>query len=136
MVPDIKHQVILHAPIQKVWDTVATSAGLALWLMPNTFVPELGATFTMQTDPRGKWDGTISCEVVKLEAPSLLAFSWEGGGLNNLLVTIELRELDGKTELKLTHSGWTENTKPIRDIMDIGWVEHCFARLISHVEAK
>ncbi|RNB92316.1 SRPBCC domain-containing protein [Brevibacillus fluminis] len=136
LVPDIKHHVTLHAPIQQVWETVATSAGLVSWLMPNTFVQELGARFTMQSSPRGNWDGTIECEVVKLEAPNLLAFTWEGGGLTNLLVTIELTEQDGKTDVSLVHSGWTESTKAIRDMLDHGWVHHCFPRLAAQVEAS
>ncbi|MBO9129506.1 SRPBCC domain-containing protein [Bacillus sp. 165] len=135
-VPDIKHRLILNAPISKVWDTVATAEGLALWLMENTFVPKLGAAFTMKSSPRGNWDGTIQCEVTVLEKPHVLAFTWNGGGLDNLLVTIELKDLDGKTEFKLTHSGWSEHTKPIRELLDEGWVKHCFVRLTNYVEGN
>ncbi|WP_369681851.1 SRPBCC domain-containing protein [Alicyclobacillus macrosporangiidus] len=40
--PDIRHTVILRAPIERVWKAVATSEGLAGWWMPNTFEPVAG----------------------------------------------------------------------------------------------
>jgi uncharacterized protein YndB with AHSA1/START domain len=133
-VPDIKHKLILNAPIVKVWDTVATSKGLELWLMKNTFVPELGASFTMQSSPRGDFDGTIQCQVIAYEKPNLLSFTWSGSPLKSLLVTIELQEQDGKTQFKLTHSGWSENVRPIRDLLDEGWVKECIPRLVAYLE--
>lgn len=35
--PDITKNIILEAPIQKVWETVSTSEGIAKWFMPNDF---------------------------------------------------------------------------------------------------
>ncbi|MDB5055449.1 MAG: hypothetical protein JWM44_3499 [Bacilli bacterium] len=135
-VPDIKHQLILNAPIDKVWDAVATSKGLELWLMKNTFVPEIGTSFTMQSSPRGDFDGTIQCQVIALEKPHLLSFTWNGGPLTDLLVTIELKEKEGKTEFKLTHAGWSENVRPIRDMLDEGWIKGSLPRLIAYLEGN
>ncbi|MBB5322950.1 uncharacterized protein YndB with AHSA1/START domain [Anoxybacillus tepidamans] len=35
--PDIRQTVVFRALIQKVWQAVATSEGLAAWFMPNDF---------------------------------------------------------------------------------------------------
>lgn len=35
--PDITKSITLEAPIQKVWETVSTSEGIAKWFMPNDF---------------------------------------------------------------------------------------------------
>jgi uncharacterized protein YndB with AHSA1/START domain len=94
----------------------------------------LGAKFTMQSSPRGDFDGIIQCEIVAIDKPNLLSFTWDGGTLTGLLVTIELKEQDGKTAFKLTHSGWTENVKPIRSMLDHGWIHECIPRLITLLE--
>lgn len=133
-IPDIIHELTLSAPIHKIWDAVASSQGLESWLMKNTFVAELGAKFTMQSSPRGDFDGIIHCEVVVIERPYLLAFTWDGGPLKSLLVTMELKEIEGKTSFKLTHSGWTENVKMVRDMLNEGWIKQCFPRLIAYLE--
>lgn len=39
--PDIRQTLVLNAPIQKVWDAVATSEGIAAWFMPNDFRAQL-----------------------------------------------------------------------------------------------
>ena len=45
-VPDIKQTVIIQSPIQKVWETVTTSEGIASWFMPNDFELQLGHEFS------------------------------------------------------------------------------------------
>lgn len=42
LVPDIHKQAVFHASIEKVWEAVATSEGIAAWFMPNDFRPEIG----------------------------------------------------------------------------------------------
>jgi uncharacterized protein YndB with AHSA1/START domain len=42
---DIRQTMVYNAPIQKVWDAVATSEGLAAWFMPNDLQPIEGHEF-------------------------------------------------------------------------------------------
>jgi uncharacterized protein YndB with AHSA1/START domain len=122
-VPDIRKTAVFNAPIQKVWEAVATSEGIAAWFMPNDFEPKVGHEFTLQTP-----FGPSPCKVLELDPPHHLSFSWDTFGWR---VSFELKELDGKTEFTLIHSGWGEPDEiipksgethsVIRNRMDNGW---------------
>lgn len=119
--PDIERTIIMDAPIQKVWSAISTSKGLASWLMPNDFKLEMGYEFTFRSEPKRGWDGIIRCKVTEIIPPRRLAFTWCGNGLEQY-VSFELVELEiDKTQFTLVHSGWTEETKMIRDVMYDGW---------------
>jgi uncharacterized protein YndB with AHSA1/START domain len=121
--PEIRHTVVFNAPIQKVWEAVATSEGMAKWFMPNDFQPKIGHEFHLQSP-----FGPSPCKVLELDPPNRLSFAWDKFGWQ---VTIELKELDGKTQFTLIHSGWgepdeivpkaSEKQSVIRDRMDNGW---------------
>lgn len=119
--PEIKHTILLNAPIEKVWKAVATSEGIAGWWMGNTFEPILGKEFVLHAGPYGD----SPCKVTELDPPYRVGFDWG----KDWHLTFELKEVDGKTEFTLIHSGWDENTvtefnQPhtiVRGIMDKGW---------------
>ncbi|MEB6550486.1 SRPBCC domain-containing protein [Heyndrickxia sporothermodurans] len=119
--PDIRYTIILNAPIEKVWKAVATSEGIAGWWMPNTFEPVLGKEFVLHAGPYGD----SPCKVTELDPPNRVGFDWG----KDWHLAFELKEVDGKTEFTLIHSGWdadkvTEFNQPhtvIRGIMDKGW---------------
>ena len=119
--PEIRKTVWLQAPITRAWNAVATSEGLAAWWMPNDFQPVLGHEFVLHTGTYGD----SPCRVTELAAPHRLVFKWG----KDWQLAFELRELDGKTELTLIHSGWdsekvTEFGQPhaaIRGFMESGW---------------
>jgi uncharacterized protein YndB with AHSA1/START domain len=122
--PDIKQTVVFNAPIEKVWETVSTSEGIASWFMPNDFLPEIGYEFHLQSP-----FGPSPCKVTELDPPNKLSFIWDTDGW---FVSFILKELDGKTEFTLIHGGWKEanaiNPKAnapasaIRDNMSQGWI--------------
>jgi len=121
---DIKHTVVFKAPIQKVWETVSTSKGIASWFMPNDFEPKLGHEFHLQSP-----FGPSPCKVIELDPPNRLSFTWDTDGW---VVSFILKELDGKTEFTLIHGGWenldtvskaNEKASVIRDRMNHGWAE-------------
>lgn len=121
MLPDIQRSIIMDAPIQKVWNAISTSEGLASWLMPNNFKLEMGYEFTFTSKPQNGWDGIVHCKVTEIELPRRLAFNWCGNILEQY-VSFDLLELEeNKTEFTLVHSGWTEENKALRDIMYFGW---------------
>jgi uncharacterized protein YndB with AHSA1/START domain len=121
--PDIVQKKLFKAPIQKVWNAVATSEGIASWFMPNNFQPEVGYEFHLEAGPFGK----SPCKVTELDPPNKLSFQW---GESGWLITFELAEQDGQTEFTLIHSGWsaegvTEFGEPhavVRDRMNGGWI--------------
>ena len=121
--PDIVKTARFDAPIQKVWDAVATSSGIASWFMPNDFEPYVGHEFTLQTN-----FGPVSYKVTEVEPPYRMSFDWDNFGWH---VAFELEEINGETELKLTHSGWgapdeliprvQQPNSVIHDVMNNGW---------------
>jgi uncharacterized protein YndB with AHSA1/START domain len=135
-VPDIKQTVIFNAQIQKVWEAVSTSEGIAAWFMPNDFKPIIGHEFYLQSP-----FGSSPCKVIELDPPNRLSFSWDVSGW---IVSFELKELDGKTEFTLTHTGWKapdeivpkvqEKNSVIRDRMNAGWESLVNERLRGVVE--
>ncbi|MBM7587386.1 uncharacterized protein YndB with AHSA1/START domain [Bacillus pakistanensis] len=133
---DIKQTVIYEAPIQKVWNTVSTSEGIASWFMPNDFEPKVGHEFHLQSP-----FGPSPCKVLEIDEPNRLSFSWDTDGW---IVSFTLKELGDKTEFTLIHSGWkdrdtilpkaNEKSSVIRNRMDNGWVDIVNERLRKAVE--
>lgn len=131
--PEIRRTALLKAPIQKVWDAVATSEGIAAWFMPNDFQPVLGYEFQLNAGPFGM----SPCKVTELDPPNRLSFRWG----KDWTIVFELMEKDGQTEFTLIHSGWdadkvTEFGQPhqaVRDTMDKGWVG-IVQKLVTFVE--
>ncbi|MWV42416.1 SRPBCC domain-containing protein [Paenibacillus sp. HJL G12] len=132
--PDIRHTGIFNAPIQKVWNAVATSEGLEAWFMPNDFEPIVGYEFHINAGPYGM----SSCKVTEVGPPRLLSFTWG----KDWTLTFELKELDGKTEVTIIHSGWNEDMvtefgqphPAVRGVMDQGWAG-LHQKLGEYVEA-
>lgn len=132
--PEIRQTIVLNAPIEKVWKAVATSEGIAAWWMPSDFEPTLGRSFTLHAGAFGD----SPCKVTELDPPHRVGFDWA----KDWHVVFELKELDGKTEFTVIHSGWdadklTEFDQPhtvIRDVMDKGWAG-LKEKLALHVEA-
>lgn len=132
--PDIRQTLVLNAPIQKVWEAVSTSAGIEAWFMPNDFRPVLGQEFTLRSPY-----GDSPCKVTELDPPNRLSFAWG----KDWQVTFTLKDLEGKTEFTLVHSGWSAETKTevgeshtvVRDRMEDGWGSAVLPRLRKYVEA-
>ena len=98
-----------------VWKALTNGALMSRWLMePAGFEPVVGSRFTFQTKPGGKWDGTISCQVLEAEPNRRLVYSWKGGHADNTgygspldtVVTWELVEAESGTHVTLTHAGF------------------------------
>jgi uncharacterized protein YndB with AHSA1/START domain len=120
----IVHEMVYPHPIWTVWKALTSSEALAAWLMPNDFVAEVGHRFTFRTQPQQTWNGIVECQVVELEAPYKLAYTWRGGPLLNTLVTFTLEAQAGQTRLRLEHSGFAAGGPAglsIRDLLDSGW---------------
>ncbi|UVI27589.1 SRPBCC family protein [Paenibacillus spongiae] len=134
-VPDIRKTMLLKAPIQKVWDAVATSEGIAAWFMPNNFQPVDGYEFILEAGPFGQ----SPCKVTDIDPPNRLSFQWG----KDWTLTFELVEKAGQTEFTLIHSGWDadkvtefgETHAIVRDRMDNGW-SGLQNKLAAYVEGK
>ncbi|PLR89134.1 SRPBCC family protein [Bacillus sp. T33-2] len=132
---DIIRKEVFNAPIGKVWDAVATSEGLAAWFMPNDFQPVEGHEFHLNAAQFGM----SPCKVTKLDPANTLSFNWG----KDWTLTFHLKEVDGRTELTIMHSGWdadkvTEFGAPhsvVRNNMENGWTGLVDKSLRQYVEA-
>lgn len=123
--PDIQKNVTLHAPIEKVWNAVATKEGIGSWFMENDFQPVEGHIFTIQSP-----FGPTACKVVKIDEPNEVVISWGEAGW---IVSFTLKTVGDTTELTLVHGGWGApdekiqgpgpdmTNMQIRMTMDMGW---------------
>ncbi|WP_438350022.1 SRPBCC family protein [Paenibacillus sp. FA6] len=121
-IQEIRKTLVLNAPIQRVWDAVATSEGISIWFMPNDFQPIEGYGFHLDAGPFGK----SPCKVTVIDPPRQLSFNWG----KDWTLTFELVELEGTTEFTLIHSGWDADSVTefgeahalVRERMANGWI--------------
>lgn len=126
--PEIRKTIVLNATIEKVWNAVATSEGLAAWWMANTFEPKIGKDFVLHAGPYGD----SPCTVTELEPPYRVGFDWDKGWH----LTFELKEVgEQQTEFTLIHSGWTADQEANRVTMNGGWENIVNNKLPAYVEA-
>lgn len=94
-------------PIDVVWRAVTDRRILSRWLMDNDFKPRVGHKFTLRDPPTSTWHGWVECEVLELEAPRQMVWSWNSGieGETTTRLTFELHPDGHGTRLTLCHSG-------------------------------
>jgi uncharacterized protein YndB with AHSA1/START domain len=93
-------------PIERVWRALTDSEAMADWLMENDFKPEIGHRFQFHTKPAPGFDGIVDCEVLELQPPRRMAFSWKGGGIDTI-ATFTLEPVPEGTHLRLEHAGFS-----------------------------
>lgn len=72
-------------PPEIVWRAMTDPALVPLWTAtgqaarPEGFEPVVGCRFRFVGRPVPGWDGIVRCEVLEVDAPRLLRYSWRGG---------------------------------------------------------
>jgi uncharacterized protein YndB with AHSA1/START domain len=123
-------------PPEKVWRALTDSDAIAQWLMPNDFAPRVGHKFQFHTKPAPGFDGIVHCEVLEVEPPRRLAYSWSGGSLNTV-VRWTLEPVPEGTRLQLDHTGFRGlRAWMISRIMGKGWGSKILAKNLPAVLAK
>jgi uncharacterized protein YndB with AHSA1/START domain len=119
----LTYERFLNHPPARVWKALTERQWLAAWYMPNDFKPVVGHKFQFQTEPAPGFDGILYCEVLEVEAPHRLSYTFRGGWMDReTVVTWTLTPQEGGTLLYLHHSGFTAlSDAAIRDILDQGW---------------
>jgi uncharacterized protein YndB with AHSA1/START domain len=114
-------------PPQKVWRALTTSALVAEWLMQNDFQPVVGHRFNFRATPiPGMWNGVTDCEVLEVDAPRRLVYSWNASGEEakdglKSIVTWTLTPTDGGTHVRMEHAGFRPQDQGGRQAMGGGW---------------
>ncbi|CAH1201491.1 hypothetical protein PAECIP111893_01631 [Paenibacillus plantiphilus] len=101
--------------IEKLWSALTDSSKLAKWVanihtgegMDNDFEPVVGHRFQFRTQPSEYWDGIIDGEVLTVDAPNRISYTWASGEEKHT-VTWTLQDLgDGKVNLHLDQTGFS-----------------------------
>ena len=105
--PDIRHDLLVRAPLASVWRALVTPAGLdAWWTLRSAGEPVLGADYELDFGPGYVWRGSVQrCEPERaLEWEIRDAHEdWEG-----TRVGFELEESEGRTQVRFHHAGWKQ----------------------------
>ncbi|GAB4567207.1 MAG: SRPBCC domain-containing protein [Haliangiales bacterium] len=108
-----------HAP-EKVWRALTEPALLARWLMKTNLELTVGNPFQFQMDPTEYWDGTVHCELLEIDKPRLLRYSWRALGVDTV-VAWTLDATDRGTLLTLTQTGFKPDQKQAFAGARMGW---------------
>jgi uncharacterized protein YndB with AHSA1/START domain len=139
----IKHVVFYPVPREAVWVALTDRRALAEWLEPNDFEPVVGHKFRFQTDPGACGSGLSLCEVLEVDPPRKLVYSWQHvpSKPNKPMphptrVTWTLEEVPGGTKLTLEHTGFRGFGQWfISRMMWIGW-KYMLRKLVPKVLAR
>lgn len=88
----IRRTADFEVPAATLWRALTESELLSTWLMPNDFRAEVGHRFTMKTDPAPMFDGIVHLEVLEIDPPQRMVWSWRGGPIDTI-VTFTVKEL-------------------------------------------
>ena len=126
----ILEAIVIERPIEAVWRTMTDEATVPLWLGCMRYRKEIGALFYMQQDrakvASGDISGATHCEVLALDAPNLLKFSWFMPDFPKTIVSLRLDAVAAnQTHVAFAHEGWeqypADAVKMIHDALSQGW---------------
>lgn len=129
--------VELKSPIERVWSALTDSDTLSKWMLfkANDFQPVVGHAFQFRESPG--WDGVVDCEVIEVDEPRRLAYTWVSDqvGPSNLkqstVVTWTLSEAEGGvTRLRLEQSGFDSAAK-----QEIGGAKYGWTSMLDQLQA-
>lgn len=135
--PEIKFNIQINTSPEKVYESLTEQKHLAMWWTPDcTAEPEVGTDSRFEFNPYGDY---IVLIVNKLEANKLVEWKVMDAKMMgttewiNTVITFELSEKDGKTELSFIHKGWKEETECFKKCTD-GWNHFVADSLKSYLE--
>lgn len=106
MLQDLRTEVFYPYPPERIWQVLTSHRALSAWLMDNDFEPRLGHKFQFQNKSLPGVNGTICCEIIELDEPKRLSYTWQDRWMHQpSVVTWTLKPVDGGTRLHLEHRG-------------------------------
>jgi uncharacterized protein YndB with AHSA1/START domain len=141
------HEVEYPHPIATVWRAIAEREAISEWLMQTDFEPQVGKKFTF-TDPDAQglhqaggqgWSGVVECEVLEVDKPRRLSYTWNYGTDLVTTVTFNLEPAGGGTRLRLEQTGFdpaSEQSQYFRKGADYGWGQKFLKGTLPRVVAR
>lgn len=114
---------IAHPP-EKLWRALTQPHLVAEWLMKNDFAPVVGHRFKL----RGEWGGVLDCEVLAVEPPIRLAYTWnfehpDPAFALKSVVTFTLTPTSTGTHLRMEQAGFRSTQKQAYGGASVGWAK-------------
>jgi uncharacterized protein YndB with AHSA1/START domain len=102
-------------PIEDVWEVLTAPESVAQWTTsgqggrPEGFAAVAGTRFRLVGKPTIGWAGVVYCEVVEVDAPRLLRYTWRGeeDSLEVTEVAYRLEPISAGTRFTWAHTGFT-----------------------------
>jgi uncharacterized protein YndB with AHSA1/START domain len=111
---------------EKIWRALTESGLIAQWLMANDFQPTVGHRFNFHMAPIANWNGITDCEVLIIEPPRKLAYTWGASGqeaANGLKTTVTwlLTPTPGGTLVRMEQAGFRPQDSANQQGAKYGW---------------
>jgi uncharacterized protein YndB with AHSA1/START domain len=101
-------------PPERVWQALTDRRALSSWMMDNDFEACLGHQFQFQSCPLPGLKVTIYCQVLELEAPKRLVYSWKEHPADLASRVIwTLLPVAGGTQVRLQHRASSSVSIPV-----------------------
>lgn len=117
-------------PPEKLWRALTQPHLIEAWLMKNDFAPVVGHRFNL----RGDWGGVLDCQVLAIEPPHSLSYSWDHVNDDpaydlRSVVTFTLTPSDTGTHLRMEQTGFRPTQKQA-----IGGAHHGWQAFLAKLE--
>jgi uncharacterized protein YndB with AHSA1/START domain len=118
--PDIRHRVAVSAPLERVYEAVATTEGLSRWWTRDGVRGESGEGSRLEFF-FGQPEPAAVMEVTRLRADGHVSWTCVGGAEEwvGTTLTFDLTPADDGTVVLFTHAGWRSPSE---------FMAHCSAR--------
>lgn len=117
----IDKEVVVAAPIQAVWQSWTTKAGIESFFAPEAEIDaKVGGAFHIHINPFGEpgMKGADDMRFMALQAPTMLSFDWNAPPSlpeirkQRTFVVVRLANVDGRsTRVSLHHTGWGDGSE-------------------------
>lgn len=120
---DLDFERVFPQPVEAVWKALTEAPALSAWLNPTTdFQPLPGHVFHMHCSDESGHEDVYRCQVLELEPPRFMAWSWllEGPEPQEpTRVEFHLETVGGGTRLRVRHSG--DRAPEVAERFRSGW---------------
>lgn len=111
MTADVSLDFKYTSSIEQVWNALTDSDMLAKWIWKNDFKPVVGHKFQFRDEPNEWWDGIVDCEVLEVDEPHRLSYTWASAGETTTVTWTLKKGSDETIHLHFDQTGFSEATK-------------------------
>ncbi|ARF16278.1 SRPBCC family protein [Sporosarcina ureae] len=115
---DITVDFQFSSSIEEVWKALTDSEMLAKWIWKNDFAPVIGEKFQFRSEPNEWWDGIIHGEVLEVEEPHILSYTWASAGETTTITWTLSTSSNGATHVYFEQTGFSEETKATKGAIE------------------